>query len=80
MISLKKGDEFLAIETGTIYRIYATSKHGTHVNIASKKIDSENFVVHMIPERTYSVERLIEEKMWIPNTPAARALYAAKTR
>lgn len=78
-MELKKGDEYLAPDTGTVYRIYATSIHGTQVVIASAKKDG-TYVVHMNPERVETILRFIRDRVWIPNTPAARTLYGYETK
>lgn len=80
-MEIKTGDEFLALETGTVYVVHAVSKHGTQLILKTKSAHTENeFVIHMNPERMEMVQKLLKEKMWVPNTPAARTLYGYETR
>lgn len=78
-MELKKGDEYFAPDTGTVYRIYATSTHETQVVIATAKNDG-TYVVHLNPEHMEMVLRLLKDKLWVPNTTAARVLYGYEAK
>lgn len=34
----------------------------------------------MNPERMEMVQKLLKERLWVPNTPAARVLYGYETK
>jgi hypothetical protein len=74
---LKKGDEFLELATGVVYRIYHISKHQEYLLISSRKGGEGEFVLNTNPKRLQEVISLIGI-VWIPNTPAGRTLYGSK--
>lgn len=71
---LKKGNEYLEKETGIIFKVYLISKHNEYVLVSSRRL-AEDFVLNTNPKKIEEIERLIEQKKWVPNTPAARTLY-----
>jgi hypothetical protein len=75
---LKKDDEFLEIETGVVWKIYHISKHATQLLLKSRKGGDGDFILHTNPRRFEEVTRYLTSKKWIPNTPAARALYVSE--
>lgn len=77
---LQKGQEYLEIATGVVFRIYHISPHGTQVLICSRKNAEKNseFVLHTMPRTPEEIERCLRKKEWVPNTPAALALYGTK--
>lgn len=80
-MDIKKGDEFLALETGTIYYVHAVSKYGTQLVLKTAcKTNPGEFVIHMNPERMEMVQKLLKDKLWVPNTPAARTLYGYEAK
>ena len=75
---LKKDDEFLEIETGAVWKIYHMSKHAEFVLLKSRRGGAGDFILHTNPRRFEEVTRYLTSKKWIPNTPAARALYVSE--
>lgn len=75
---LKKGDEYLEIETGVVWSIYHISKYAEFILLKSRKGGQGDFILHTNPRRATEVISFLQKKVWIPNTPAARALYVSE--
>jgi hypothetical protein len=75
-----KGSEFLEIETGVVYRAYFISRRGEYVMFATRQGGDGDYVLNTRHRPAEEVLTLLSTKQWVPNTPAARALYVSKTR
>lgn len=74
-MTINKGDTFLEPETGRIFRINALSKYGTALTVESQKNPNDIWIMHTQPIYYTDLQIKLYNKEWVPNTPAARALY-----
>lgn len=72
---LNKGDEFLDVVTGVIYRIHAISMHYSFVTVSKRGGSDEKYISVMNPIAYDQIIWKINKLEWIPATPAAKVMY-----